>query len=90
MLTSPDYGVERRENPNVSQSSSDQSSSEWYWDLRRGVAVPASERGPGDDMLGPYPTKHAAENWKAKVEERNEAWEHDDEEWDQAGESDDN
>lgn len=41
-------------------------------------------------MLGPYPTKQAAENWKTKVEERNEAWEHDDEEWDQAGGSDDN
>jgi hypothetical protein len=65
-----------------------QPSNEWYWDLRRGVAVPAAERGPSDDMLGPYPSKEAAENWKAKVEERNEAWEHDDAEWDHAGSDD--
>jgi hypothetical protein len=61
-----------------------QPSNEWYWDLRRGVAVPAAERGPSDDTLGPYPSKAAAENWRAKVEERNEAWEQDDEEWDRA------
>jgi hypothetical protein len=61
-----------------------QPSGEWYWDLRRGVAVPAVERGPSDDMLGPYPSREAAENWKAKVEERNETWERDDEEWDRA------
>ena len=30
---------------------------EWYFDVKRGVAVPASERGHADDMLGPYPSK---------------------------------
>jgi hypothetical protein len=54
---------------------------EWYWDLRRGRAVTAAERGPGEDVLGPYPSKAEAENWRARVEERNEAWEEDDEEW---------
>ena len=62
---------------------------EWYWDLQRKVAVPASERGPGDHLLGPYPSRHDAENWKEKVEERNEGWENDDETWEHAGESDD-
>lgn len=54
---------------------------EWYWDLRRRVAVPASQRGPGDDTLGPYPSRAEAENWKAKVEQRNENWDDADEEW---------
>jgi len=53
----------------------------WYWDLERKVAVRADERGAADHLLGPYPSKHEAENWKAKAEERNDAWETDDEAW---------
>ena len=64
-------------------------STEWYWDLARGVAVPAGDRGPSDDMLGPYPTRAEAENWKAKVDERNEAWEDADDDWEQSGTDDD-
>ena len=55
---------------------------EWYFDLQRGIAVPASERGHADHMLGPYPTKGEAENWKATVDTRNEVWDEADEEWD--------
>jgi hypothetical protein len=62
---------------------------EWYWDINRKIAVPASERGSFDHMLGPYDSKHAAENWEAKVEERNEDWDGDDDEWEGADESDD-
>lgn len=58
---------------------------EWYWDLERSVAVPAEERGPGDHMLGPYPTKGQAENWRATSEARNDAWDDADEQWEQAG-----
>lgn len=54
---------------------------EWYWDLTKGVAVPADERGPGDQMLGPYRTKGEAENWKNTVESRNDAWDDEDERW---------
>jgi len=54
---------------------------EWYWDLEREMAVPAGERGRGDHMLGPYRTKGEAQNWKQTVEQRNEAWDRDDEEW---------
>jgi hypothetical protein len=32
-------------------------------------------------MLGPYGTKGEAENWKATVEARNDAWDDADEEW---------
>jgi hypothetical protein len=57
------------------------SDTEWYWDLEHQRAVTADERGPGDQMLGPYRTKGEAENWKARVESRNESWDADDEEW---------
>ena len=53
----------------------------WYWDLERGVAVPASERGLASNMLGPYPSRAEAERWQEKVDERNEAWDEADEEW---------
>ena len=59
------------------------SSEQWYFDLNRNVAVPASERGPGDNMLGPYPSRADAENWRAKVEARNEAWDEADEDMDE-------
>ena len=60
---------------------------EWYWDLHRNEAVRAAERGPGEHLLGPYASRHEAENWKSKVEERNEGWDDDDEAWEHAGES---
>jgi hypothetical protein len=60
----------------------------WYWDLRAGRAVPASERGAADDLLGPYPTREAAEHWRERVEQRNEAWDEDDEAWGRAGDDD--
>ena len=56
-------------------------STEWYWDLTKGVAVPAADRGPGDHVLGPYPTKGEAENWKATVETRNDVWDDADDKW---------
>lgn len=55
---------------------------EWYWDLERGRAVPAEQRGPGDHMLGPYRTRGEAENWKATVEARNRVWDDADDAWD--------
>jgi hypothetical protein len=54
---------------------------EWYWDLDKNQAVPAAERGPGDHVLGPYGTKGEAENWKAKLETRNDAWDDEDDRW---------
>ncbi len=62
---------------------------EWYWDLDRKMAVPSSERGPADNLLGPYPSRAEAENWKAKVEERNDGWDDADEEWNEPGASND-
>ena len=54
---------------------------QWYWDLERARAVPASERGKGDNTLGPYESRAEAENWRAKVAERNDTWDEADEEW---------
>ncbi len=54
---------------------------EWYWDLSNKVAVPARERGPAMRVLGPYPSKAAAENWRNTVEHRNEAWDAEDARW---------
>lgn len=65
--------------------STDPDRTAWYWDLRRGRAVPADERGPGEQMMGPYRTKGEAENWRSTVESRNEAWDADDEEWEAWG-----
>ena len=64
------------------------SSSEWYWDINRKIAVPASERGSFDHVLGPYASQQAAENWAAKVEKRNDDWDGDDDQWERAGEAD--
>ena len=64
------------------------SDEEWYWDLRRKVAVPASERGAYDHFLGPYTSRAEAEHWQERVEERNDRWEEDDEAWEHAGEDD--
>jgi len=65
----------------------DPDTTEWYFDLERGIAVPASERGHSDHMLGPYPTKGQAENWKANADARNDAWDDEDERWDNWGEA---
>ena len=64
------------------------SNEEWYWDLRRKVAVPASQRGSYDHFLGPSASKAEAEHWQERVEERNERWEDADEAWEHAGEDD--
>lgn len=63
------------------------SADQWYWDLQSNKAVHAADRGPGDNVLGPYPSKFEAENWKAKVEERNDEWEGADEEWDESADA---
>jgi hypothetical protein len=54
---------------------------EWYWDLVKHRPVRADERGPGDHVLGPYPSESAARQWRDTVEQRNQAWEEADEEW---------
>ncbi len=57
------------------------SDEQWYWSLTAGRAVPASERGPADDVLGPYASREEAERWKERVEARNDSWDDADREW---------
>ncbi len=57
---------------------------QWYWDLTKRCAVPASERGKSDHTLGPYESRAEAENWRATVESRNESWDDADEDWNDA------
>lgn len=60
----------------------------WYWDLNRHRVVSSDERGPADNTLGPYDSPGEAANWKQKVEQRNEAWEEADEEWEGSSHAD--
>lgn len=78
----PDRGLETVIRASLSDMTD---STQWYWDLGKGRAVPEDERGPSDDVLGPYPSRAAAENWRATVEARNEAWDDADEKWDDPG-----
>jgi hypothetical protein len=54
---------------------------QWGWDLVKNIAVRWSERGPGDQVLGPYPSRGAAEHWRDRVEQRNTVWDEADEAW---------
>ena len=51
---------------------------QWWFDLKLGQAVRDDERGPAQHLLGPYPTRAAAENWRSTHEQREEAWTRDD------------
>lgn len=53
---------------------------QWWFDVKQGRAVSDEERGPDRDVLGPYPTKEAAEDWRSGHDARNEAWDEDDRE----------
>lgn len=55
------------------------SAEEWYWCMNHQAAEPGASRCPPDKRLGPYPSRAAAEHWKEKVEQRNAAWDADEE-----------
>ncbi|CAN5750853.1 hypothetical protein BH24ACT4_BH24ACT4_18040 [soil metagenome] len=57
----------------------------WWWDLTEKRAVTGNERPRDAEVLGPYPSKAAAEAWQDQVEARNEAWKEEDERWEQKG-----
>ncbi len=50
----------------------------WYWCFRHST-VEAEAGCPAIDRLGPYPSQEAARNWRERVQERNEAWDAEDE-----------
>ena len=53
----------------------------WWWSLKDQRAVTGAERGKDEDVLGPYPSKEAAENWKETSAQRDQAWKAEDERW---------
>lgn len=56
------------------------SDGEWYWCLRH-HAVEPFEGCRAEDRLGPYPTRDEAAHALQKVQERNEKWDREDEEY---------
>ena len=62
---------------------------QWYWCLTHERVESAEERDRPDNAMGPYPSPEAARDWKALVEERNEAWKQADEEWEGTDEDED-
>lgn len=60
----------------------------WWWSLTENRAVTGDERGRDDEVLGPYPSREAAERWRETVEARNEAWSDADKAWEGDDEDD--
>lgn len=54
---------------------------DYYWCLDHGRVETGENRCKADNRLGPYPTEAAARNWRETVEDRNDAWDDQDEEW---------
>lgn len=57
----------------------------WYWCQEHERAEPEGDVCARDKRLGPYESKHDAENWKQVHAQREERWEEQDEEWESAG-----
>lgn len=53
----------------------------WWWDLTAKRAVTSDERPRDIEVLGPYPTREAAEDWQSTTKARNESWDAEDERW---------
>ena len=54
---------------------------EWHWCLHHQAAEPAAQVCQAAERLGPYRSKAEAEDWRSKVEARNEAWDEADRQW---------
>jgi hypothetical protein len=54
---------------------------EWYWCLDHEAAEPGTSSCPPSRRWGPYPSRDAAEHWRERAEQRNEAWDDADEAW---------
>lgn len=60
--------------------SESQADGDWWWCMSH-AAVEHGAGCRGSDRLGPYPTAEAAEHWRERVEQRNDAWDEQDREW---------
>lgn len=57
----------------------------WWWNLTEGRAVPGDERPHADEVLGPYPTREAAEAWRSTHKSREDSWAQEDDRWEGDG-----
>lgn len=53
-------------------------SGQYYWCLRHSAVEPAAGCA-GNRRMGPYASAEEARNWRQRVEERNDAWDAEDE-----------
>lgn len=56
---------------------------EWFYCFKHGRVETRTECRR-QDRMGPYPTREAAEHWRERVEERNTAWDAQDDDEDDA------
>lgn len=54
---------------------------QFYWCMDHARVETHADRCKADNRMGPYPTRQAAQNWREKVEDRNDAWADEDERW---------
>lgn len=59
---------------------SNEENGQWYWCLRHNEAE-STKRCGAEMRMGPYPTKEAAAQYAEKAKARDEAWEEEDERW---------
>lgn len=57
---------------------------EYFYNLSTGQ-VEEGRQSHGEDLMGPYPTREAAQNALGTAKARNEAWEDEDREWKEWG-----
>jgi hypothetical protein len=58
----------------------DAGAAQWYWCLRHHRAE-SEDRCGSDLLMGPYPTREAAERYAETAKDREEAWKAEDERW---------
>lgn len=58
---------------------------EYFYNLSSGQ-VEEGRQSHGNDLMGPYPTREAAQNAFGNAKARNEEWEDEDEKWEDWGE----
>ncbi|MCL6424068.1 SPOR domain-containing protein [Brachybacterium sp. JHP9] len=56
--------------------------SEFYYNVDTGQ-VEEGKQSSGMELMGPYPTREAAQQALSTAEKRNEAWDREDEDWDE-------
>jgi len=55
--------------------------SQFWFNTRTGLVEELDEKSPGKDLLGPYPTRSAAEQALTTARARTEQWDREEREW---------